>query len=146
MNRMCNCGRQPSYGNQGSWKNATIWPHNAFALQCSHLLDCCNPPASTSTIVNSAWHPTPPPFSPSVKFPARQKSGPEISKHASKNSRNVRWTPKIDTPLSKLFSVQWPLVRTLFLLTLLFSKALVKTADAENILMLPRTKMTWTIT
>ena len=146
MNRMCNCGRQPSYGNQGSWKNATIWPHNAFALQCSHLLDCCNPPASTSTIVNSAWPPTRPPFSPSVKFPARQKSGPEISKHASKNSRNVRWTPKIDTPLSKLFSVQWPLVRTLFLLTLLFSKALVKTADAENILMLPRTKMTWTIT
>ena len=88
--------------------------HNAFALQCSHLLDCCNPPASTSTIVNSAWPPTPPPFSPSVKFPARQKSGPEISKHASKNSRNVRWTPKIDTPLSKLFSVQWSLVRTLF--------------------------------
>ena len=145
MNRMCNCGRQPSYGNQGSCRNATIWPHNAFALQCSHLLDCCNPPASTSTIVNSAWPPTPPPFSPSVKFQARQKSGPEISKHASKNSRNVRWTPKIDTPLSKLFSVQWPLVRTLFLLTLLFSTALVKTANAENILILPRTKMTWTI-
>ena len=120
--------------------------HNSFALQCTHLLDYCNPPASTSTIVNSAWPlPTPPPFSPSVKFPARQKSGPEISKHASKNSRNVRWTPKIDTPLSKLFSVQWSLMRTLFLLTLLFSEALVKTADAENILMLPRTKMTWTI-
>ena len=119
--------------------------HNSFALQCTHLLDYCNPPASTSTIVNSAWPPTSPPFSPSVKFPASQKSGPEISKHASKNSRNVRWTPKIDTPLSKLFSVQWSLVRTLFLLTLLFSKALVKMADAEHILMLPRTKMTRTI-
>ena len=140
MNRMCNCVRQPSKAT----KELGEMPQ-CFYLQCSHLLDYCNPPASTSTIVNSAWPPTPPPFSPSVKFPARQKSGPEISKHASKNSRNVRWTPKIDTPLSKLFSVQWPLVRTLFLLTLLFSTALVKTADAENVLMLPRTKMTWTI-
>ena len=144
MNRMCNCARQPSYGNQGTWRNATIWPQFfCFAMHTSTWL--LQPSSKHKHNSQLRLAPTPPPFSPSVKFPARQKSGPEISKHASKNSRNVRWTPKIDTPLSKLFSVQWPLVRTLFLQTLLFSKALVKTADAENILMLPRTKMTWSI-